>query len=129
MSIAPAPSLPDSETPTQELCRSTQTTTKPDYHLFNNPALQPTDHAFVSGAFITHEIITEPYNYVEAMSRVDAPIWELAMQSKIDQHCEIGTWELVDLPPGQVAVGCWWVYAMKTKPNGEFEKGKAWVVT
>ena len=90
--------------------------------------MQPTDRAFVSGAFITHEIITEPYNYAEAISRADAPIWELAMQSEIDQHCEIGMWELVDLPPGWDAVGCRWVYAAKIKPNREFEKGKARVV-
>ena len=50
------------------------------------------------------------------------------MQIKMDQHQEIGTWELIELLPDRMAIGCWWVYAVKTKPNREFEKPKASVV-
>ena len=41
------------------------------------------------------------------------------------QHQELRTWEITELPPGQTAIGCQWVYAVKTKPDGEFEKAKA----
>ena len=46
----------------------------------------------------------------------------------MDQHREIGTWELTELPLDQTAIGCQWVYAMKTKLDGKFDKGKARVV-
>ena len=59
---------------------------------------------------------------------MDAPIWESAMQTEMNQHHEIGTWELVDLPPGHTAIGCRWVYTVKTAPDGEFEDAKAQVV-
>ena len=78
------------------------------------------DHAFIS-----HEIITEPNSYAEAVAQTDAPIWESAMQTEMNQHRENGTWELMDLPPGCTVIGCWWVYAVKTAPDGDFEDAKA----
>ena len=56
------------------------------------------------------------------------PIWEEAIKIEMDQHREIGTWELTELPLDQTAIGCQWVYAMKTKLDGKFDKGKARVV-
>ena len=50
------------------------------------------------------------------------------MKIKIDQHQEIGTWEPVQLPQDHKVIGCQWVFAVKTKPDGQFEKGKARVV-
>ena len=44
------------------------------------------------------------------------------------QHQELGTWEITELPPGQMAISCQWVYAVKTKPDGKFEKAKARIV-
>ena len=44
------------------------------------------------------------------------------------QHQELRTWEITELPPGRTAIGCRWVYAIKTKPDGEFEKAKARIV-
>ena len=50
------------------------------------------------------------------------------MKIEINQHQEIGTWELVQLPQDCNVIGCRWVFAVKTKPDGQFEKGKARVV-
>ena len=50
------------------------------------------------------------------------------MKIKIDQHQEIGTWEPVQLPQDHKVIGCQWVFTVKTKPDGQFEKGKARVV-
>ena len=47
------------------------------------------------------------------------------MQTEMNQHCEIGIWELVDLPPGHIVICCQWVYTVKTAPDGEFEDAKA----
>ena len=46
----------------------------------------------------------------------------------MSQHQELGTWEITELPPGRTAIGCRWVYAVKTKLDGEFEKAKARIV-
>jgi len=50
------------------------------------------------------------------------------MKTEMEQHKEIGTWEPVQLPTGRVAIGCRWVYAVKTTPSGDFEKAKARLV-
>ena len=46
----------------------------------------------------------------------------------MDQHKKFGTWQLVKLPTGWTAIGCRWVYAVKTTPDGDFEKAKARLV-
>ena len=40
----------------------------------------------MDSAFVSHEIITEPYSYAEAVAQTDAPVWEQAMQTEMDQH-------------------------------------------
>ena len=50
------------------------------------------------------------------------------MKIEMGQHQELGTWEITELPPGQMAISCQWVYAIKTKLDGEFEKAKARIV-
>ena len=51
------------------------------------------------------------------------------MQVEMDQHNNVSTWQLVELPMGRMAIGCQWVYAVKMMPNGNFEKAKACLVT
>ena len=50
------------------------------------------------------------------------------MTVEMDQHNKFGTWELVELPMGWTAIGCQWVYAVKTTSDGDFEKAKAHLV-
>lgn len=83
------------------------------------------DKAF---AVRTPDIIIEPQNFEELASREDHQIWEEAMQTEMDQHMELQTWYLTDLPDGRLAIGCRWVYAVKTDENGAFEKAKARLV-
>ena len=78
---------------------------------------------------VTREIITEPENLKEAEGQLDWLIWNQAMAIEMDQHNKFGTWELVELPMGWTAIGCRWVYAVKTTPDGNFEKAKAHLVT
>ena len=63
-----------------------------------------------------------------AVSRDNVPIWEEVMKIEMVQHQELRTWEITELPPGQMVIGCQWVYAIKTKPDGKFEKTKARIV-
>ena len=50
------------------------------------------------------------------------------MKIEMGQHQELRTWEITELPPSRTAIGCRWVYAIKTKLDGEFEKAKARIV-
>ena len=77
---------------------------------------------------VTREIVTEPENLKEAESQPDWPIWKRAMKIEMDQHDKFGTWKLVEIPTGRTAIGCHWVYAVKTTPDGDFEKAKAHLV-
>ena len=79
-------------------------------------------------AMVMHKIVTEPENLKEAEGQPDWPIWKQAMKAEMDQHNDVGTWQLVKLPTGWTAIGCQWVYAVKTTPDGDFEKAKAHLV-
>ncbi|KAF8494245.1 hypothetical protein BU17DRAFT_103775 [Hysterangium stoloniferum] len=88
-SAATTPNPSNIEAPSHELRRSSRTTNKPNYRILNDPGAESTDQAFIS-----HKIVTEPSSYIEAVAQADAPIWESAMQTEMNQHHEIGTWEL-----------------------------------
>ena len=127
---APTPDMSPDTTPTPDpsgqapgplIRRSARITQRPDYQKLNDPGRPDT-------AYVTYEIVTELENYRIAVSCDDAPIWEEAMQIEMDQHQEIGTWEKTELPPERTAIGCRWVYAVKTSPDGQFEKAKARIV-
>ena len=106
------------ESPAPQIWQSDWVTQRLDYWKLNDG----------KHAYITREIITEPENYRVAVSHDNVPIWEDVMKIEMGQHQELRTWEITELPPGQTAIGCWWVYAVKTKPDGEFEKAKARIV-
>ena len=86
------------------------------------------DPAAKEKALVSHEVIMELQNYREAIEQKDAPMLMTAIQIKMDQHQEIRTWELIELPPDRMAIGCWLVYTVKTKPNREFKQPLARVI-
>ena len=57
---------------------------------------------------------SEPCTYKEAMKRDDAGLWQEASQYEFDALQKHDVWELCELPPGRKAVGCRWVYRIKT---------------
>lgn len=64
----------------------------------------------------------EPETYADA---IQLEVWRDAMTHEIvaleDQH----TWDITDLPPGKVAIGCRWVYKLKFNSNGRIERHKS----
>ena len=84
------------ESPAPQIWQSNQVTQRPDYQKLND-----SEHAY-----ITWEIITELENYQAAVSHDDAPIWEDMMKIEMGQHQELRTWEMTELPPGRMAIGC-----------------------
>ena len=57
-------------------------------------------------AYVTQEILTEMEKDQVAVSHDDAPIWEEAMKIEMVQHQELGTWEITELLPRQMAISC-----------------------
>ena len=51
------------------------------------------------------------------------------MKEELDALLQIGTWDLVDLLAGKSAIGCKWVYKIKTRSDGTVDRYKARLVT
>ena len=69
--------------------------------------------------------LQEPQTFREASSN---PVWQQAMKEEFDALHKTGTWDLVDLPSGKNAIGCKWVYKIKTRSNGTVDRYKAHLV-
>ncbi|KIK50148.1 hypothetical protein GYMLUDRAFT_253231 [Collybiopsis luxurians FD-317 M1] len=65
--------------------------------------------------------LVELQSFKEALNSPEADQWEQAMTEEITAHLTNGTWEIVDLPPGQVAIGSKWIYKLKHKVDGTVE--------
>ena len=50
------------------------------------------------------------------------------MKEELDALHKTGTWDLVDLPSGKYAIGCKWVYKIKTRLDGTVDRYKARLV-
>ena len=50
------------------------------------------------------------------------------MKEELDALHKTGTWDLVDLPSGKSAIGCTWVYKIKTQSDGTVDRYKARLV-
>jgi hypothetical protein len=50
------------------------------------------------------------------------------MKEELDALLKTGTWDLVDLPAGKSAIGCKWVYKIKTRSYGIVDRYKACLV-
>uniref|UniRef100_A0A2N9HCJ2 Reverse transcriptase Ty1/copia-type domain-containing protein n=1 Tax=Fagus sylvatica TaxID=28930 RepID=A0A2N9HCJ2_FAGSY len=108
--LDPAPSAP-SESPT-DIHRSTRVRAPPshlsDYH-----------------CYFALATLHEPHTYHEASTN---PLWQQAMADELDALHKTHTWDMTTLPPGKSAVGCKWVYKIKTRADGSVERYKARLV-
>ncbi|KAG8929142.1 hypothetical protein FRC01_004803, partial [Tulasnella sp. 417] len=71
---------------------------------------------------------TDPWSYREALSSPDAKQWKDAIQVEYNSLVKMGTFEVVDLPPGRKAIPSTYVFKEKKGPNGETVKFKARIV-
>lgn len=72
--------------------------------------------------------LPEPRTFNEAISSEQKDEWLRAMQEEIESLNDNDTWELVELPADRRAIGCKWVYKIKTKADGSVQQYKARLV-
>ena len=56
------------------------------------------------------------------------PLWQQAMADELDALHKSHTWDMTTLPSGKSAVGCKWVYKIKTRVDGSVKRYKARLV-
>ena len=54
--------------------------------------------------------------------------WQEAMQKEFSALTANETWESVELPPGKKLTNCKWIYKIRCKVDGTFERYKARLV-
>lgn len=84
-------------------------------------ALTPSHKAFS----IAVTSIAEPKSYNQA---IKSSHWKKATDAEIRALQDNNTWELVELPPSKIPIGCKWVYKIKLKVDGTVERYKARLV-
>ncbi|BBH06862.1 transposable element gene [Prunus dulcis] len=78
--------------------------------------------------FYTFLVEGDPTTYKEAVMSVDAPFWKEAINDEFQSIIQNNTWMLTNLPAGNKAIGCKWVFRKKLKPDGSIDKYKARLV-
>ena len=72
--------------------------------------------------------VETPETDVDALRSPYADDWQNSMKSEYESLMKNNTWELANLPKGQVAIGCRWVYAVKRDKDGGVQKFKSRLV-
>jgi Reverse transcriptase (RNA-dependent DNA polymerase) len=88
-------------------------------------AHSPTGTAFVT---LPSQQWIEPQTLRQANNSNAAAEWREARQVEYDRLMQMGTWKLVEPPPGANILGCKWVFKHKFKPDGSLERYKARLV-
>ncbi|GAU50608.1 hypothetical protein TSUD_410180 [Trifolium subterraneum] len=78
--------------------------------------------------YAAYTLNEDPANLQEALSSMDADLWQEAINDEMDSLESNKTWHLVDLSPGCKPIGCKWILKKKLKPDGTVEKYKARLV-
>ena len=78
--------------------------------------------------FHVYNLQEDPNTIQEALTSLDADLWQEAINDEMDSLKSNQTWHLVDLPPGCKIIGCKWILKRKLKPDGSVENFKARLV-
>lgn len=80
------------------------------------------------GLPLAYSVDLVPSSYDEARLSDDFNKWKNAMNEEMAALKENLTWKLCELPAGRQAIGCKWVYALKTNGEGNIVRYKARLV-
>ena len=117
----------DDNGPRKSKRRRKETSFGPDFvtaFLIELNDLNELDETFIS----LHMLEDDPKTYDEAISSLDASFWKDAINSEIESIMSNHTWELVDMPKGNKAIGCRWIFKKKLKVDGSVDRFKARLV-
>jgi hypothetical protein len=92
------------------------------------PTEDSIDETNIEWAFLATTSGDEPKTYEEAISGGEGKAWKGAMGEELGNIEKMGTWELMDLPPGRTPIGCKWVFLRKRNEKGEIARYKACLV-
>jgi len=116
LNIRPPSPAPAEPVPDVDIVPATRHSTR-----VSNPPTHLNDYHCYSAIKTLHE----PSSYREASTD---PIWQQAMVEEIQALEKTHTWDLVDLPPDKILIGCKWIYKIKTRYDGTVERYKARLV-
>ncbi|CAL9010759.1 unnamed protein product [Prunus brigantina] len=119
-SAPPESDLPPQETYLLPLDNALMASSRPHCDQYS-PTKYSDYHCYLTNMLSLHE----PSSYREASKD---PLWQQAMSEELDALAKTNTWELVQLPRGKTAIGCKWVYKIKTKSDGSIDRYKARLV-
>ena len=92
----------------------------------SNRERRPVDYYGSHQAHIT--IHHEPTSFEEATNSPEKTKWREAMGKEMKSLIDNKVWELTTLPPTKKAIGCKWVYKVKTNSDGSIKRYKARLV-
>nr|GEY77301.1 ribonuclease H-like domain-containing protein [Tanacetum cinerariifolium] len=67
-------------------------------------------------------------DFVATQNEEVATFEENVFSDEMDALLRNGTWELVDIPEGKIAIGSKWIYKIKFRSSGEIDRYKARLV-
>jgi hypothetical protein len=67
----------------------------------------------------------KPHIYREASTD---PLWQQAITDELNALHKTHTWDMITLPLSKYAIGCKWIYKIKTRADGFVEHYKARLV-
>jgi len=68
---------------------------------------------FALASYEANQLDGDSKNLVQAHATPDLAQFEAAMVAEKEQHEQLGTWQLMDLPPGCKAINSLWVFKWK----------------
>lgn len=74
------------------------------------------------------EEIVAPSTYIQALNSDQSDSWKASLQKEMNSLQANKTWSLVDLPEGQKAIGCKWVFTLKRDKQGNIQSFKSRLV-
>lgn len=94
----------------------------------NNKGIPPKRWIDEMHVFATETKLVEPNSYNDAISSDEKHEWISAMNDEMNSLNENHTWDLVQLPDDRRAIGCKWIYKIKTDATGAIQQFKARLV-
>uniref|UniRef100_A0A2N9FMK4 Reverse transcriptase Ty1/copia-type domain-containing protein n=1 Tax=Fagus sylvatica TaxID=28930 RepID=A0A2N9FMK4_FAGSY len=85
----------------------------------------PPSHLTNYHCYFALATLHEPHTYRETSTN---PLWQQAMANELNALHKTHTWDMTTLPPSKSAIGCKWVYKIKTWVDGSVERYKACLV-